>query len=472
MRKFTTRIAILVLVTAPMMLAAGGRSVQAQVIPGIGSTFPTSFWGVPVPVPTAPPAVPTTSPTTTSTVAPLHPRGVEPLDPAAYAKLAMSFAPAMGNLPASTDLSTSFPPPGDQGKEGSCVAWAIAYGLKSYEEHDQNSWMYTKDHLFSPAFVYNSMRKGNCKGGLVIQEAFQFVEHNGVSPLSTMPYDASDCATQPSAEAKAVAKNFRLNAVRRVDADLVEIKGHIASDTPVVIGMKLDASFDDLKGQQVYGGAKGPFNGSHAMVIAGYDDARGAVRVLNSWGTSLGDKGFGWISYAALMNQADEFYIAKSFDAAPAPSPSPDPTPEPKPPPPVAKAPKATLSKVSTMKNVLVADTYYFGVAASGSIENGAGKKYQLVVRFEKGGTPIKSTDAKYADAHGNLAAGTPPSVLGSNSFSLAGAPSIAIPQLTLKTSLGSKSGDKVDVDAYYDAYVDGFHVARSPKTTVTFNWN
>jgi C1A family cysteine protease len=32
-------------------------------------------------------------------------------------------------------------------------------------------------------------------------------------------------------------------------------------------------------------------------VIAGYDDGRNAFLVMNSWGTSWGDKGFIWIDY-------------------------------------------------------------------------------------------------------------------------------------------------------------------------------
>ncbi|MDD3686569.1 MAG: hypothetical protein PHE56_07360, partial [Bacteroidales bacterium] len=35
-------------------------------------------------------------------------------------------------LPSSVDLSMYFPPIGDQGQYGTCVAWACAYNLRTY----------------------------------------------------------------------------------------------------------------------------------------------------------------------------------------------------------------------------------------------------------------------------------------------------------------------------------------------------
>ena len=37
-------------------------------------------------------------------------------------------------LPERVDLSANMPPVGDQGTQGSCVAWAVGYALKSYQE--------------------------------------------------------------------------------------------------------------------------------------------------------------------------------------------------------------------------------------------------------------------------------------------------------------------------------------------------
>ena len=37
-----------------------------------------------------------------------------------------------GTLPPSIDLSANFPPIGDQGSYGTCVAWAVGYNHKSH----------------------------------------------------------------------------------------------------------------------------------------------------------------------------------------------------------------------------------------------------------------------------------------------------------------------------------------------------
>ena len=43
----------------------------------------------------------------------------------------VNFGIGEGNLPSSVDLSPKFPPIGDQGQYGTCVAWAVAYNLKT-----------------------------------------------------------------------------------------------------------------------------------------------------------------------------------------------------------------------------------------------------------------------------------------------------------------------------------------------------
>src|ERR1043165_6584953 len=74
-----------------------------------------------------------------------------------------------GDLPTSQDLSADLPPVGNQGKQSSCVGWAAAYALKSFEEKVE-----TKNTiLFSPSFIYNQINNGQ-DGGARFIDALNF----------------------------------------------------------------------------------------------------------------------------------------------------------------------------------------------------------------------------------------------------------------------------------------------------------
>ncbi|MCL2102000.1 MAG: hypothetical protein FWH22_09850, partial [Fibromonadales bacterium] len=56
----------------------------------------------------------------------------------------------------------------------------------------------------------------------------------------------------------------------------------------------------------------------HAMVLVGYDDSKNAFRVLNSWGTSWGDRGSIWIDYDFFLNNfCFAAFVAQNPNAQP-----------------------------------------------------------------------------------------------------------------------------------------------------------
>ena len=120
-------------------------------------------------------------------------------------KIIKAKAPFIGSakLPQSVDLSTKMPPPGNQGSQNSCVGWSIAYGMKSYQEKTARNWELTngnelnKDHIFSPAFIYNQINRGEDNGAL-FEDAFNLLQTKGVASLSTDPYNDADFKTKPN----------------------------------------------------------------------------------------------------------------------------------------------------------------------------------------------------------------------------------------------------------------------------------
>ncbi|MCB1167778.1 MAG: hypothetical protein KDK33_16595, partial [Leptospiraceae bacterium] len=62
--------------------------------------------------------------------------GYQPSSPAAMRAIPVAPSAEIRHrgLPSSTDLSPNMPPVGNQGQQASCVAWAVAYATKSYQE--------------------------------------------------------------------------------------------------------------------------------------------------------------------------------------------------------------------------------------------------------------------------------------------------------------------------------------------------
>ena len=112
------------------------------------------------------------------------------------------------DIPRSVDLSGNFPTPGNQGRQGSCVGWATAYALKSYQERVEEGWEFSDYTTVSPAWIYNQVKApGPCGGadpydcGAHIHKALDFMIDKGTASLSTMPYTDRDYRARPSDEA-------------------------------------------------------------------------------------------------------------------------------------------------------------------------------------------------------------------------------------------------------------------------------
>ncbi len=253
--------------------------------------------------------------------------GLAFLDPGAYLGIPLAAPLFSGVLPERVDLAP-FAPVGDQGNQGSCVGWATAYAMKTYQENAERKWgVATKEHQFSPAFIYNQIRLGpTCEGGTYYTDALNLLTRYGAATLSMFPYDAARCSALPTPLVKQSAEAFRIASWRRVNtADETEVKTHLAGGFPVLVGMPVDQAFMNLRGEGIYQGLSGPILGGHAMAVTGYDDSKGAFEVLNSWGTAWGHRGRGWLSYAGFRQTVREGYVTQDIVGSPVGNPEPAP---------------------------------------------------------------------------------------------------------------------------------------------------
>ncbi len=265
--------------------------------------------------------------------------GVEEVDPKNYATFPSSSlnSDLLGgdsppSQPTSVDLSPNFPTPGDQGQQGSCVGWATAYALKTYQERIEEGWsLNTSSHLFSPAFIYNQINHHDDNGSY-ISDALDLAVNKGVATLAAMPYSDRDYLTQPSNDAFAEALSYKAKKWYKIN-DTSQIKAALVNRRPVVCGISVYQSFYHLSGtNSVYNTAQGNNLGGHAVTIVGYDDNTfgGAFKVINSWGLNWGDNGYFWLPYSfASQGIISETYILEDAENGQSPEDE-DPTePEP-----------------------------------------------------------------------------------------------------------------------------------------------
>jgi len=233
-------------------------------------------------------------------------------------------------IPSAVDLSAGLPPVGDQGNENSCVAWAVSYYYKSFQEGREHHWsLKTPDHQFSPSYVYNLVDDGQ-DDGADIGDTMQLIETTGDVPLSLFPYQDGDYKLKPSASLADTASIYRAanygyffdNPGDEPFAnDISVLKRWLARGDGLVIGLEVfDDSFDDYQGGVYDGPYKGddPTSDGHAMMVVGYDDNAegtgiGAFKVVNSYGTDWGEHGFAWISYRYVAKYADDAWAMKDL---------------------------------------------------------------------------------------------------------------------------------------------------------------
>lgn len=231
--------------------------------------------------------------------------------------------PDVPDLPPQVDLRPDFPPPGDQGGLGSCVAFATTYGLRSFLEKKADGKPLVNaagapdvGRVFSPAFTYNNIPRGP-NGGSTFPYALSFLRKYGALPWREVPYDGTQVGPPADSVQLKRAEAWRIGGWGRVDVKTRDLKAFLATGIPILFGALVDQGFQEAKAGHVWKSKVEPVLGGHAMVLVGYDDAKNAFRVQNSWGTFWGEHGGGWIDYAWFQGLVNEAYVAVR-DASPA----------------------------------------------------------------------------------------------------------------------------------------------------------
>jgi C1A family cysteine protease len=234
------------------------------------------------------------------------------------------------SLPTSVSLVNWFSPVEDQGQLGSCTANA-GVGMVEYFERRAFGKHTDASRLFLYKATRNLMHETGDTGAFLRTTMGAMVLF-GLPPEEYWPYVEADFDNEPTAFCYAFAQNYQAMSYYRLDppgtkaTDLLnQIKVNLSVGLPSMFGFTVYSSIEqaDASGGKIPYPTKGDkILGGHAIVVAGYDDkvkikntaagskeTTGAFLIRNSWGTSWGDKGYGWLPYDyVLKGLADDWW--------------------------------------------------------------------------------------------------------------------------------------------------------------------
>lgn len=231
-------------------------------------------------------------------------------------------APTTG-IPASWDntanlsdygyISGTIPPVGDQGSQGSCVAWGAGYAMASSVTGITNAQSSGKPTTqASAADLYAkllSLEKTSCGNGTSVKDALDLLVLQGVESLAAVPYNAQICIIPSSSGAFKIPSYQTLSVT-----DLTSIKIAILNQKVLPIAMQVYSDFENLVGVSAKTVYSHPVSdttcslGGHCVAITGFDDSLNAFRIMNSWGESWGNGGFIWMDYNTFTRIVQEVY--------------------------------------------------------------------------------------------------------------------------------------------------------------------
>jgi C1A family cysteine protease len=217
-----------------------------------------------------------------------------------------------GLLPKAADNAQYCPEVYDQGKLGSCTAFAIGKGLREFVAKKNGERVTPLSALFLYYEERVMMGTVNQDSGATITYGMNVLDETGIATDESAPYDISVFKVKPSAEAYKSAAEFKLHTGVQL-SNLNDVKTALAAGQPVAFGFRVYDSFRKIgaDGVMPVPAAGERLLGGHAVLAVGYDDEKKALKVRNSWGAKWGDAGYFYMPYEVATTSARDFWTAK-----------------------------------------------------------------------------------------------------------------------------------------------------------------
>lgn len=188
--------------------------------------------------------------------------------------------------------------PRTQGSCGSCWAFAtlaVFEGAENIANGFDKHLNFSEQHIVDCADDAYGNDLGSCRGGYT-SAVFQYLERKGAALESEVPYLQKD-AKCSNPKIKHKLANWGYVDPDGMSPTTAQLKTALCKYGPVSSSVFVSQAFKAYAGGVFDEFENGQTN--HAVVIAGWDDKRGAWLVRNSWGEWWGEDGYVWVKYGS-----------------------------------------------------------------------------------------------------------------------------------------------------------------------------
>lgn len=136
-----------------------------------------------------------------------------------------------------------------------------------------------------------------------------YIKQVGICSEELWPHKKENRGKQPPPQCTMEAVNHRISSYKLLAIDdniVLAIKSYLTQGIPLIITIgayqSLESTFTSRTGVIKLPKESDEYLGDHMMCLIGYNNITQLFIVLNSWGQTWGDRGYGYLPYSYLTN--------------------------------------------------------------------------------------------------------------------------------------------------------------------------